>query len=72
MTTDLRQHPMSAPPEHYSCAVVEDGPVIEVGVRYLSKVVAARGTMAVHASDAVAHHIEQRLPRTAGAASAEW
>lgn len=58
MTTDLRQHPLTAPPVPYTTSVVEDRPLIEVEVRHQSGEVAARGTMAVSGSDAVAHNIE--------------
>ncbi|KAA2261964.1 GNAT family N-acetyltransferase [Solihabitans fulvus] len=57
MTTDLAGHPTQAAPEPYAVTTTVAGPVIEAEVRDASGTVAARGTMGVAGTEAVAHNI---------------
>ncbi|MFE9259187.1 GNAT family N-acetyltransferase [Streptomyces sp. NPDC006879] len=58
MTTDLTEHPQYAPAAPYEREVHTDGPVTVVSLRSPSGEVAARGSIAVVGTDAIADRIE--------------
>lgn len=58
MTTDLAEHPQHAPAAPYEREVRTEGPVTVVSLHTPSGTVAARGTIAVVGTDAVADRIE--------------
>ncbi|EMD29519.1 GNAT family N-acetyltransferase [Amycolatopsis azurea] len=58
MSSHLHQHPRRSAPPPYTCITTVDGPVVETVVRHPRSGVAARGTMAVVGSDAIADRIE--------------
>ncbi|MFG2373168.1 GNAT family N-acetyltransferase [Streptomyces sp. NPDC048504] len=58
MTTKLTEHPQHAPAAPYESEVCTEGPVTVVSLRGPSGEVAARGTIAVVGTDAIADRIE--------------
>ncbi|MFD2467977.1 GNAT family N-acetyltransferase [Amycolatopsis silviterrae] len=58
MTIPLRGHPHRPAPPPYTCATTMKGAVLETVLRHPDSGVAARGTMAVVGTDAVADRIE--------------
>lgn len=58
MTIPLRRHPPRPAPPPYTCATIMNGAVCEAVLRHPDSGVAARGTMAVTGTDAVADRIE--------------
>ena len=57
MTCDLQQHPLRVPTSQYVCEIISEGPVIKAQVRHSSGVVAAKGSMVVVNTDAIADRI---------------
>ncbi|WP_406641469.1 GNAT family N-acetyltransferase [Amycolatopsis sp. WGS_07] len=58
MTIHLRGHPHRPAPPPYTCATTMNGVVVETVLRHPDSGVAARGTMAVVGTDAIADRIE--------------
>ncbi|WP_244223804.1 GNAT family N-acetyltransferase [Amycolatopsis circi] len=58
MTIPLRRHPPRPAPPPYTCATTMNGTVFETVLRHPDSGVAARGTMAMVGTDAIADRIE--------------